>query len=119
MNDEKRDRPSPDREENPAVAPRDEGGDVAAGHAPPELQVRGHEGTVIRGHEPPADIELGHSPPEGGYLLQPVGEMHSPPQDVPQPTAPPPKPADAAQSVRPPSARHDAPAPESSGRDNE
>jgi len=84
--------------EPPAVTPRGEGGDVAAGHQAPET----------RGHQPPADLELGHPPAEGVVIVQSVGEMHSPAQEAPRPTAAPPKPADAAQSVTPPQAHRQA-----------
>jgi len=85
-----------------AVTPRGESGDVAAGHQAPET----------RGHQPPAEhIELGHPPAEGMVIVQQVGEMHSPAVEAPPPTAAPPKPADAAQSVTPPQARESAPPP--------
>ena len=85
--------------ESPAVAARGEGGDVAAGHQAPET----------RGHQPPSggQIELGYPSPEGVVIVQSVGEMHSPATEAPPPTAAPPKPADAAQSVRPPQARQE------------
>lgn len=84
------------------VAPRGERGGVAAGHQAPET----------RGHQPPANhIELGHQPAEGVVIVQSAGEMHSPAQDAPLPTAAPPKPADSAQSVTPPPARENPPPP--------
>jgi hypothetical protein len=56
-------------------------------------------------------IELGHQPAEGVVIVQSAGEMHSPAQDAPLPTAAPPKPADSAQSVTPPPARENPPPP--------
>jgi hypothetical protein len=87
------------------VAPRGEGGDVAAGHQPPET----------RGHRPPRNVELGHQPPEDVIIVQQIGEMHSPAKEAPPPTAPPPKPSDSAQSVTPPEAHESSPPPSSDG----
>lgn len=88
--------------EPPIAAQRGEDRDVAAGHEPARLQ-GGQEASETRGHQPPQDnIELGHPPAEGVVIVQHVGEMHQPAQDAPPPTAAPPKPADAAQSVTPP-----------------
>jgi hypothetical protein len=76
---------------------------------------KGHEAPETRGHEPPSEpvqaghgspsLELGHPSPSDGLLMQTIGEMHSPAEAAPRPTAPPPKPSDAAQSVAPPQAQ--------------
>jgi hypothetical protein len=86
--------------EPPTVSPQGESADVAAGHAPAET--RGHEA-------PEGRLELGHPPPEQGIVVQQIGEMHSPADEAPPPTAAPPKPADSAQSVTPPQAREETP----------
>jgi len=57
--------------------------------------------TEWRGHQPPAtggSIELGHERPANFVIVQSAGEGQG------QPTAPPDKPADSAQSVTPPPA---------------
>ncbi len=74
------------------------------GHEPPAQLQEGHQAPEERGHQPPdsGDIGLGHPPAEGAAMVQPVGEMHSPAVEAPEPTEPPPKPTDAAQSVTPP-----------------
>jgi hypothetical protein len=86
------------------------------GHEPPAPDVRrGHEAAETRGHQPPensaqaghaapTDLELGHPPAGQGPTMQMIGEMHSPAEEAPRPTSAPPKPADAAQSITPPSA---------------
>lgn len=75
---------------------------VTKGHEPPSP-------TLTRGHEG-ANIELGHPPAEGLVVVQSAGEMHLPATEGPAPTAPPPKPTDAAQSVTPPQSSGEAPA---------
>jgi hypothetical protein len=91
------------------------------GHQPPTVEPAreyGHPAPGTRGHQPPADhIELGHPPAEGVVIVQSVGEMHSPAVEAPLPTAAPPKPADAAQSVTPPQA-HESAAPSSGDSDH-
>jgi hypothetical protein len=92
----------------PPGAPRGEPGDVSAGH----------EASEYRSHEPPRNsVELSHESPE--VVMFEVGEMHSPAAEAPRPTAPPPNPSDAAQSVRTPQARQESAPEQSSGGDDQ
>lgn len=85
-------------------------GQKASGPGSSAPETKGHQAPETRGHEPPASgqVELGHPAAEGVVIVQSVGEMHSPATEAPAPTAAPPKPTDAAQSVRPPQAREDS-----------
>lgn len=115
MSDEK----PPGESSRPAVTPRGEHGDVAAGHEAPQALQEGHEVPETRGHQPAEGgrIELGHDPPADLVIVQQVGEMHSPAEEALAPTMAPPEPADAAQTVTPPEAHQAVPSTSGDGGD--